>query len=102
MKRSASGVCICPRASHHVGTYCLLLDRMSRPGNGSRGIVAAKGKSFNFLTMRSISRHSNKKDIRLAGIARSRDGRRNKILFEAQRWPSCCESTYTPCTVLFG
>ena len=74
----------------------------SDPATGPECICFFKRISFSSLTMRSISRHSNKKDIRLAGIVRSRDGRRNKILFEAQRWPSCCESTCTPCTVLFG
>ena len=61
-----------------------------------------KRDSFSSPTMRSFTSQANKKDIRFAGIARSRDGRKNKILIEAQRWPSCCESTYTPCTVLFG
>ena len=42
MIRAASGVCICPSASHHVGTYCPLLDRMSRPGNESTMLRVAK------------------------------------------------------------
>ena len=42
MRRAASGVGICPSASHHVGMYRPLLDRMSRPGNESRGTFVAK------------------------------------------------------------
>ena len=42
MRRAASGVGICPCASHHVGMYRPLLDRMSRPGNESRGTFVAK------------------------------------------------------------
>ena len=48
MRRAASGVGICPSGSHHVGTYCPLLDRMSRPGNESRGTFVAKA---NFLQL---------------------------------------------------
>ena len=42
MRRAASGVGICPSASQHAGTNRPLLDRMSRPGNGSRGTFVAK------------------------------------------------------------
>ena len=42
MRRAASGVGICPCASHHVGMYRPLLDRMSRLGNESRGTFVAK------------------------------------------------------------
>ena len=42
MRRAASGVGIGPCASQHAGTNRPLLDRMSRPGNGSRGTFVAK------------------------------------------------------------
>ena len=42
MRRAASGVGIGPSASQHAGTNRPLLDRMSRPGNGSRGTFVAK------------------------------------------------------------
>ena len=48
MRRAASGVGICPSASHHVGTFCPLLDRMSRPGNESMSTFVAKA---NFLQL---------------------------------------------------
>ena len=38
-----------PTCSHHVGTYCPLLDRKSRPGNGSRGtFVSSRGSPSTF------------------------------------------------------
>ena len=48
MRRAASGVGMCPSASQHDGTYRPLLDRMSRPGNESRGTFVAKA---NFLQL---------------------------------------------------